>query len=131
MHRVKRFATPHEPHGAGPNGDDDVRRVPPKYFPSPRFGHGARPGLGVQSCSAIRACGAQVYARQSIAAAINGLDSFAYFGGVPHEVLFDQMKTVILDHQRVDGGTLLGESAVPACSRRTGVFAFARVGRNA
>ena len=48
------------------------------------------------------------YPRQTLATVIGGLEeAFAYFGGVTRELLFDQMKAVILDDQRVDGGTLL------------------------
>jgi transposase len=48
------------------------------------------------------------YPRQTMATVIAGLeDAFAYFGGVPHELLFDQMKSVILEDQRPDGGKLL------------------------
>lgn len=48
------------------------------------------------------------YPRQTMATVIAGLeDAFAYFGGVPSELLFDQMKAVILDDQRVGGGKLL------------------------
>jgi transposase len=36
-----------------------------------------------------------------------GLDDvFCFFGGVPHESLFDQMKPVITRDLRVDGGSL-------------------------
>jgi transposase len=48
------------------------------------------------------------YPRQTMATVIAGLEeAFAYFGGVPAELLFDQMKAVILDDQRVGGGKLL------------------------
>jgi len=48
------------------------------------------------------------YPRQTLATVISGLEeAFAYFGGVPHEVLFDQLKAVIVDDQRADGGKLL------------------------
>jgi transposase len=48
------------------------------------------------------------YPRQTMATVIAGLeDAFAFFGGVPHELLFDQMKSVILEDQRPDGGKLL------------------------
>lgn len=33
--------------------------------------------------------------------------AFAYFGGVPREVLFDQMKAAILEDQRLEGGPLV------------------------
>jgi transposase len=48
------------------------------------------------------------YPRQTMATVIAGLEeAFAYVGGVPAELLFDQMKAVILDDQRADGGKLL------------------------
>lgn len=48
------------------------------------------------------------YPRQSMATVIAGLEAaFAYFGGVPHELLFDQMKSVVLADRRPDGGKLL------------------------
>ena len=48
------------------------------------------------------------YPRQTLATVISGLeDVFAYLGGVPTELLFDQMKAVIIDDQRADGGKLL------------------------
>jgi hypothetical protein len=34
-------------------------------------------------------------------------DAFAYFGGVPAELLFDQLKAVIVDDERAIGGRLL------------------------
>jgi transposase len=48
------------------------------------------------------------YARQDMATLIDGLeDAFGYFGGVPHELLFDQMKTVITRDLRLEGGALI------------------------
>ena len=48
------------------------------------------------------------YARQTLATVISGLEeAFAYLGGVPHELLFDQMKAVIVEDQRAQGGKLL------------------------
>jgi len=48
------------------------------------------------------------YPRQTLATVISGLeDAFAYVGGVPAELLFDQMKAVIVEDQRADGGKLL------------------------
>lgn len=50
----------------------------------------------------------QFYPRQTLATIITGLEAaFAYFGGVPHELLFDQLKAVIVDDQRAGGGKLL------------------------
>lgn len=48
------------------------------------------------------------YPRQTLATVITGLEeAFAYIGGVPTELLFDQMKAVIIEDQRADGGKLL------------------------
>jgi transposase len=47
-------------------------------------------------------------ARQTALTVMLGLErAFADFGGVPHEILFDQMKSVILEDQRPRGGRLL------------------------
>ena len=48
------------------------------------------------------------YPRQTMEVVIRGLEeAFDYFQGVPNELLFDQMKAVIVDDQRPDGGKLL------------------------
>ncbi len=48
------------------------------------------------------------YPRQTLATVISGLEeAFAYLSGVPRELLFDQMKAVIVEDQRADGGKLL------------------------
>jgi transposase len=48
------------------------------------------------------------YSRQDMATLMDGLeDAFGYFGGVPHELLFDQMKTVITRDLRLEGGALV------------------------
>ncbi len=45
--------------------------------------------------------------RQTMPVVMRGLEkSFAYFGGVPSELLFDQMKAVITDDKRNEGGRL-------------------------
>lgn len=50
----------------------------------------------------------QFYPRQTLATIITGLEAaFAYFGGVPHELLFDQLKAVVVDDERAEGGKLL------------------------
>ena len=50
----------------------------------------------------------QFYARQTMAVLTRGLEeAFAAFGGVPAELLFDQMKAVICEDQREIGGRLL------------------------
>lgn len=48
------------------------------------------------------------YPRQTMLTVIAGLEAaFTDFGGVPHELLFDQMKTVLLADHRPAGGRLL------------------------
>jgi transposase len=48
------------------------------------------------------------YVRQDMRALIDGLeDAFRYFGGVPQELLFDQMKAVITRDLRLQGGALV------------------------
>jgi transposase len=48
------------------------------------------------------------YPRQDMATLIDGLeDAFQYFGGVPHELLFDQMKAVITRDLQLEGGALV------------------------
>ena len=50
----------------------------------------------------------QFYPRQTMSVLIRGLEqAFTTFGGVPVEMLFDQMKAVIIDDQRPVGGKLL------------------------
>ena len=50
----------------------------------------------------------QFFPRQTLTVLTRGLeDAFAAFGGVPAELLFDQMKAVIVDDQREIGGKLL------------------------
>ena len=48
------------------------------------------------------------YERQTMPVVMRGLEaSFAYFGGVPSELLFDQMKAVITGDKRDEGGRLV------------------------
>jgi transposase len=48
------------------------------------------------------------YPRQTMATVMRGLEeAFAYLGGVPRELLFDQMRAVVLDDHRAEGGKLL------------------------
>jgi transposase len=50
----------------------------------------------------------QFYSRQTMTVLMRGLEqAFAAFGGVPVEVLFDQLKAVIIDDERASGGKLL------------------------
>jgi len=48
------------------------------------------------------------YPRQDMATLIDGIEeAFAFFGGVPQELLFDQMKAVITRDLRLEGGALV------------------------
>jgi transposase len=48
------------------------------------------------------------YPRQDMRTLVSGLeDAFFYFGGVPQELLFDQMKAVITRDLRLEGGALI------------------------
>ena len=50
----------------------------------------------------------QFYPRQTIEIVMRGLEAaFDYFGGVPGELLFDQMKAVVTGDERPHGGKLL------------------------
>jgi transposase len=50
----------------------------------------------------------QFYPRQTMTTLMRGLEAaFAYFGGVPHELLFDQLKAVIIEDDRPGGGKVL------------------------
>jgi transposase len=50
----------------------------------------------------------QYYPRQTLSVLMRGLEeAFMAFGGVPAELLFDQMKAVIIEDQREIGGKLL------------------------
>jgi transposase len=48
------------------------------------------------------------FPRQTMQTLFFGLEqAFDYFGGVPQELLFDQMRSVIVDDQRLQGGKLV------------------------
>ena len=48
------------------------------------------------------------YARQTLTTLIRGLESaFEFFGGVPQELLFDQMRSVVLSDERLGGSGLI------------------------
>ncbi len=58
--------------------------------------------------------------RQTMETLFDGLESaFGYFGGVPREMLFDQMRSVVVSDRRTDGGRLTLNEEFCA-SRRTG-----------
>lgn len=72
-----------------------------------RFPWGKRHGLLVV-LGYSRLLWLHFYPRQTMATVIAGLEAaFASFGGVPRELLFDQMKSVILEDQRPNEGKLL------------------------
>jgi transposase len=48
------------------------------------------------------------YERQTMRVLCSGLESaFRFFGGVPRELLFDQLKAVVIDDKRPDGGRVI------------------------
>ena len=48
------------------------------------------------------------YARQTMTVLVDGLESaFASFGGVPQELLFDQMRSVVVSDDRLSGGGIV------------------------
>ena len=50
----------------------------------------------------------QYYERQTMAVVMRGLEAaFVHFRGMPAEILFDQMKAVIIEDGRADGGRLV------------------------
>ena len=92
--RVIRFETP-----AGRQAQVDFARF--------KFPWGVRYALlVVLGYSRLLWC--RFYARQDMATLIDGLeDAFVFFGGVPQELLFDQMKAVITRDLRLEGGALV------------------------
>jgi transposase len=91
---VIRFETP-----AGRQGQVDFARF--------RFPWGLRYALlVVLGYSRLLWC--RFYPRQDMPTLIDGLEeAFRYFGGVPQELLFDQMKAVITRDLRLEGGALV------------------------
>lgn len=103
-----------------------VARVRPRPEPEPIIRFETEPGLQAQVDFAefkfpwgkryallvvlgySRLLWLRFYPRQTLATVMTGLDeAFRYFGGVPRELLFDQMKAVITADRRADGGKLL------------------------
>jgi transposase len=61
------------------------------------------------------------YPRQDMRTLVSGLeDAFRYFGGVPRELLFDQMKAVITRDLRLEGGALIGNAEFLRFARHWG-----------
>jgi transposase len=91
---VIRFETP-----AGRQAQVDFARF--------RFDWGVRYALlVVLGYSRLLWC--RFYPRQDMATLMDGLqEAFGYFGGVPQELLFDQMKAVITRDLRLEGGALV------------------------
>jgi transposase len=66
------------------------------------------------------------YPRQDMRALMDGIEeAFAYFGGVPHELLFDQMKAVITRDLRLEGGALVRNAEFLRFARHWGFTARA------
>src|SRR5262245_56283238 len=95
---VIRFETP-----AGRQAQVDFARF--------RFAWGVRYALlVVLGYSRLLWC--RFYPRQDMATLIDGLEeAFGFFGGVPQELLFDQMKAVITRDLRLEGGALVRNAA--------------------
>jgi transposase len=91
---IIRFETP-----AGRQAQVDFARF--------RFAWGVRYALlVVLGYSRVLWC--RFYPRQDMRTLIDGLEeAFRYFGGVPQELLFDQMKSVITRDLRLEGGALV------------------------
>lgn len=65
--------------------------------------------------------------RQTLATVIAGLEeAFAFFGGVPREVLFDQTKAVIVDDQRAHGAANCSRIPSSSASRAARDFESVR-----
>lgn len=76
-------------------------------FAEYRFPWGKRFGLQVV-LGYSRLLWVQFYPRQTMEVLMRGLEAaFAYFGGVARELLFDQLRAVIVEDQRPNGGKVL------------------------
>ncbi len=103
-----------------------VRRVRPVPPPEPIIRFETAPGLQAQVDFATcqlpwgrryalmlvlgysRLLWVQFYARQTMRTLMSGLEAaFAFLGGVPRELLFDQLRAVILEDRRPVGGRVL------------------------
>ena len=61
------------------------------------------------------------FEKQTMEVVFSGLEeAFAAFGGVPNEILFDQMKAVIVADHRLDGGQLVTNSEFGRFARHWG-----------
>jgi transposase len=104
---VIRFETP-----AGRQAQVDFARF--------RFAWGVRYALlVVLGYSRLLWC--RFYPRQDMATLVDGLEeAFAYFGGVPQELLFDQMRAVITRDLRLEGGALVRNAEFLRFARHCG-----------
>jgi transposase len=63
----------------------------------------------------------QFYPRQDLRALLHGLEQcFASWGGVPRELLFDQMRSVVTRDERLAGGGLVGNLELSRFARHYG-----------
>ena len=105
---------------------DHVARVRPRPAPEPVIRFETAPGLQAQVDFAefkfpwgkrhvllvvlgySRLLWLTFYPRQTMRTLMAGLETaFAYFGGVPRELLFDQLKAVIIEDRRPEDGKLI------------------------
>lgn len=105
---------------------DYVRTVRPRPEPEPVVRFETAPGLQAQVDFAevrfpwgkrwalmvvlgySRLLWVRFFPQQSMLTLMRGLEeAFTYFGGVPHELLFDQLKAVIIEDQRPGGGKVV------------------------
>ena len=108
--QVKRYARKVRPR---PPEDPVVRfETPPGHQGQVDFAHFRLP-WGKRSALIVvlgysRLLWVQFYTQQTMRTLMRGLESsFAYFGGVPSELLFDQMKAVVIEDARHDDGILV------------------------
>lgn len=104
----------------GPPADPVVRfETPPGHQAQVDFAHFRLP-WGVRYALVVvlaysRLLWLKFYPRQTLAVLFAGLEeAFAHFGGVPAELLFDQLKAVVIEDERLTGGKLLEN---PQCVR--------------
>ena len=85
-----------------------LRRAGDRWTSRPSPCPGGRQHALVVVLSHFRLLWLCLYRRQTMAMLIEGPESaFAPFGGVPKELLFDQMRVVVLSDKRVRGGELV------------------------
>jgi transposase len=63
----------------------------------------------------------QFYRRQDLRTLLEGLETcFTSWGGVPHDLLFDQMRSVITRDERLLGGTIVTNLELARCAQHFG-----------